>query len=56
MYVIVRRDAEIDEVLNVCFDREESGESPLWGMTYEQGVKAAIRWLTDMTQDNPVKQ
>lgn len=56
MYIIVRSDAEINEVLNVCLDREEAGESPLWGMTYEQGVEAAIRWLTDTLPDNPVEQ
>lgn len=56
MYIIVRSDAEIDEVLNICLDREESGKSPLWSMTYEQGIEAAIRWLTDKLADNPVEQ
>lgn len=54
MYIIVRTDSEIDEVLNICFDREESGEPSFWGMTYGRGVEAAIRWFTDAEQENPV--
>lgn len=36
---------EINEVLDACVEQEEIGESRWPGMTYEQGVKAAIEWL-----------
>ena len=53
-YWVKHTDEEIDEVLNVCVDREAVGESPCWGMTYEQGVEAGIKWLIGQTDDNPV--
>jgi len=36
---------EINEVINQCVESEEEGASRWPGMTYEQGVKAAIEWL-----------
>ena len=33
---------EIDNVLNECMEKEELGETKYPGMTYEQGVKAAL--------------
>lgn len=36
---------EINNVLNECLEREDLGGSKYPGMTYEQGVKAAIEWL-----------
>jgi hypothetical protein len=35
----------IDDVLNKCADMEDSGENPFFGMTYAQGVRAAIEWM-----------
>ena len=35
----------IDELLNQCIESEETGVSKYPGMTYEQGIKAAIEWL-----------
>ena len=37
--------SEVDEVLNVAAEAEEKGKSAYPGMTYEQGVSAAIRWM-----------
>lgn len=31
-------------VLNTCMEREDEGTSAFPGMTYEQGVAAALRW------------
>ena len=39
--------SEIDDVLDKCLDQEDEGGSRFPGMTYEQGVKAGIDWLTD---------
>lgn len=41
----VRTRKEIDDLLNRCVESEETGESKCFGMTYEQGIKAAIEWL-----------
>ena len=36
---------EMDAVINDCVESEENGESRWPGMTYEQGVKAALEWV-----------
>lgn len=36
---------QIDDVLNECSKAADSGLSKYPGMSYEQGVEAAIRWL-----------
>ena len=36
---------EINDVLNQCVESENEGESRWPGMTYEQGVEAAIEWM-----------
>lgn len=33
---------EINNVLNECMEKEELGETRYPGMTYEQGIKAAL--------------
>lgn len=42
-----RTDHEINELLDRCVDAEVTGESTYPGMSYEQGIKAAIEWLLD---------
>ena len=36
---------EMDAVINDCVESEEEGASRWPGMTYEQGVKAALEWV-----------
>lgn len=36
---------EIDAVLNWCGESIETGKSHFHGMTYEDGVQAAINWM-----------
>ena len=38
-------DEEIDNVLNQCVESEEEGASRWPGMTFAQGVKAALEWM-----------
>lgn len=38
---------EIDAVFDRCVENEEEGDSEYPGASYEQGVMAAIRWLTE---------
>jgi len=52
--VVVRRDEEIDRLLNACAEAEDTGVSSFPGMTYEQGVRVAINWLLDLTLLDPL--
>jgi hypothetical protein len=36
---------QINALLNQCADAEDSGQSKYPGMSYEQGISAAIRWM-----------
>lgn len=42
---VQRTDDQVNDLLNRCAEAEETGESAYPGMTYEQGIKAAIEWL-----------
>lgn len=46
---IIRNQKEIDTVINRCADNDGVSEYP--GMTYEQGVLAMYRWLTEDDAD-----
>ena len=52
---IIRRPEVIDELLNMCAEQEDEGGSKFPGMTYEQGVKAAIDWLTEENGVHPIE-
>ena len=47
-----KSDKEIEEVMNKCAEATERGRSKWPGMTYEQGVDAAINWLLDTGFDD----
>lgn len=38
-------DDQIDDVLNDCAESEDTGRSKFPGMSFEQGVKAALEWM-----------
>ena len=42
-----RTKQEIDELLDICSEIEEECGSRYPGMSYEQGIKAAIEWLLE---------
>lgn len=50
---IVRTEAEVDELINRCVENNETVGSVYPGMTYEQGIRAGIEWLTGETDDYP---
>ena len=54
MYFITPTIKEIDDVLNQCDDAEVNGEEKFPGMTYEQGIAYAIRWLIGQEKENPL--
>ena len=45
MVTTTKTQEEIDELFERCVESENSNESAYSGMTYEQGIKAAIDWL-----------
>lgn len=53
---IVRTEQEIWDLLSQCLDTENSGSSNYPGMSYEQGIKAAIEWITGETEDHPINE
>ena len=54
MRTIVRTNEEIDVVMNLSTETINSGSSKWPGMTYEDGVSAALAWLFGETEDNPM--
>lgn len=55
MYRIERKDEEIDSLLNDCAAQIDKGGTKYRGMTYEQGIEAALRWVTDKDQEAPLE-
>lgn len=51
---IIRTEQEIWDLLNQCMDSENTGASNYPSMSYEQGIKAAIEWITGDTNDHPI--
>lgn len=50
----MRSPDEVDEQLNAAADGMDNGSK--WpGMSYEQGVDAALRWVTGITDDKPME-
>jgi len=50
---IARTEDEIDDVMNTCSEVIDSGDSHFEGMSYEQGVQAALDWVLGRTEDHP---
>jgi hypothetical protein len=55
MYKIVRTNAEVDDLLNRASDAEMDG-SRFPGMSYEQGLLYAIRWLIGEEDEDPLTE
>lgn len=51
---VVRDREEVDELLNQCSESEDEGVSKFPGMSYEQGIRAGIDWLTGQRDENPM--
>jgi len=46
---------EIIEELAFAEDAIDGEENKFFGMTYEQGVKAALEWVLDYTDERPME-
>ena len=55
MYEITRSEDEINDVLNKASEQIDSGTK--WpGMSYEEGVRNAIYWLTGFDDEHPMDE
>jgi hypothetical protein len=54
MKIVRPAEDDINDVLNECSEAADSGTSKFPGMTYEQGVEAAIRWMLGDDDTNPM--
>lgn len=52
----MRPENEIDEAINQAVEQEDEGGSKWPGMTYEQGVSAALRWATGQSDEHPMAE
>lgn len=52
-YEIARSDDETDELLNRVDEQRGTGSTKVPTMTYEDGLRDAIDWLTDADAENP---
>lgn len=50
---LVRTEDEIYHLLDDCMDHEMNGTTQFSGMTFEEGVRAAIEWMTDKGMPHP---
>ena len=55
MLIIKRTQEEIEEVMNAAVEQEEQGGTKWHGMTYEQGIAAALNWILGFSNDNPMQ-
>lgn len=53
---VVRKDMEVLEVLNTANDFRQEGRLLFTDLSYEEGMLAFYRWLTDPTAPNPVER
>lgn len=51
--LITRDENEVWDVLNECTKQIDEGGSRFAGMSYEEGVLSAIRWLIGDTDEHP---
>ena len=51
----MRSKSEIDEQTSVVLGKIDAGES-YFGMTYEEGVLAALDWVVGNTNDKPIEE
>lgn len=56
MDVAKRSQSQIDEVVNDAYENIDAGGSRWPGMSYEQGVAAALEWVTGASEEPPFEE
>ncbi|QUE25353.1 hypothetical protein SEA_FIZZLES_59 [Microbacterium phage Fizzles] len=49
-------DEQVSEAINDAYESIDEGTSRWPGMTYEQGVAAALEWVTGENPDGPFEE
>lgn len=52
----MRQQSEIDDVIGRATEGMEEGGSRFPGMSYEEGVLAALDWVTGNADDDPMEE
>jgi hypothetical protein len=52
--IVVRTSEEVDSVINQAADQIIRGCSKFSGMSYEEGVRTALEWITGDIDDDPM--
>ena len=55
MYHVTRSEDEINDLRNEVSERIDKGGSRYSGMSFEQGIDDALRWLFGETDDHPYR-
>ena len=53
-YEMERSNKEIDDLIDRCAEQTNKGGSKYPGMTYEQGIREALEWITDEGAEDPL--
>ena len=51
---LARSEDAIMDVIDACMEQMNAGGSSVPGMTYEEGVEAALRWAIGESADSPL--
>lgn len=52
---VTRTQEEVDAVVDTAAEKINQGRSKFPGMTYEEGVRAALDWITGNIDDHPME-
>lgn len=52
--IVIRTSEEVDSIINQAADQINRGRSKFPGMSYEEGVRAALEWITGDIDDDPM--
>lgn len=53
--IVERSQEEVDEQLNLAMEAVDRGRSKWPGMSYEDGVRAALNWMTGDDETPPME-
>lgn len=55
-YSVERSDEEVDKAMNAAGEQRDKGGSRWPGMSYEEGVLAALAWILGQDDANPMEE
>jgi len=52
--IIERKQREIDDLISRALEYVHTGKSKFHGMSYEEGIVAALEWVTGESDEDPM--